>query len=112
MRMRVQSLALLSGFVGFLCSVLSLPQSLPTHNKDLEVQDEKYCSGAGIEPAGFILQGWRQTVRREVVPARRCCSSAGIDLVVSLHRDGGRRSLQAGAISSGWEQFWVKGNSP
>ena len=30
---------------------------MPTHNKDLEVQAEKRCSGAGIEAAGFIAGG-------------------------------------------------------
>ena len=47
--------------VGFLCSALSFPRSLPTH-KDLEVQAEKRGMGTGIEPAGFVAQGWRQAI--------------------------------------------------
>ena len=47
--------------VGFLCSALSLPRSLPTH-KDLEVQAEKRGMGTGIEPVGFVAQGWRQAI--------------------------------------------------
>ena len=35
-----------------------------------------------------------------------------IDPMVSLHRDGRRRSFKAKAISSGQEWFWVEGNFP
>ena len=76
------------------------------------MQAEKRSSGTRIEPVGFVSPGWRQVMLREVVPAGRCCSSVGIDPVVLPHRDGGRRSLQAGVISSGREQFWVEGNFP
>lgn len=70
----------------------------PAHGKDLEVQDQKRCGGPWIEPAGFVAPGWRQAVWREVVPAGRCCSSAGIDPGVLLRRDASRRALQAGAV--------------
>lgn len=53
---------------------------MPTYNRDWEVQAEKRGCSAGIDQqAGFFPQGWRQTVWQEVVPAGRCCNSAGID---------------------------------
>lgn len=55
----------------------------------------------------LMVQGWRQAVWQEVVHARRCCSSTGIDPVVSVYSDGGRQSLQAEEMGSGWEWFWV-----
>ena len=99
------------GNVRFICSV-SLSWSLLTHNKDLEVQAEKHVNSVRTEPVGFVAQGWRQVVWQEVVPAGRYCGSARIDLVVSPPRDGGKLSLQAGEISSEWQQFWVEGNFP
>ena len=40
---------------------LSLSQSLPPHNRDLEVQAEKRHSGPD-RPSGLAMQGWRQVV--------------------------------------------------
>lgn len=88
-------------------SLLSLSQSLPTYNKA-----EKRGSGTGIESEGFVTQGGRQAVWRELVPAGRCYSRVWIDPVVLPCRDGDGQSLQAGAISSGQEWFWVEGNFP
>lgn len=98
--------------VRFLFSVLSLLWAFSILKKDLGVQAEKYGSGAWIELVGFLAQAWRQVVWQEIVLAGRCHSSAGIYLVVLPRRDGDRWSLQEGANSSGWEQFWVKGNFP
>lgn len=81
---------------------LSLSPPPFSEHKDLEVQAEKHCS-AGIEPAGFMAQGWRQAVWWDVFVGR-CCSSVEIDPVVLPHRDRSRLSLQAGNISSGREQ--------
>ena len=51
--------------VKFLCSVLSLSLSLPTHNKDLEVQAKKHCSGTGQSQwASLGKDGGRQSGRR------------------------------------------------
>ena len=49
-----------------------------------------------------------QTVWLGVALARKCCSGAGIELVVSLHRDGGRLLLQAGVFGSGGKQSGLK----
>ena len=89
--------------VPLLCTVSPSPPPFSEH-KDLEVQAEKHCS-AGIEPAGFMAQGWRQAVWWDVFVGR-CCSSVEIDPVVLPHRDRSRLSLQAGNISSGREQVW------
>jgi len=55
---------------------------------------------------GFHAQGWKQAVWREVVLKGRCSSSTRIDPVVWPYRDGGKWSLQEGAISSALEWFW------
>lgn len=67
-------------------------------------------SGTVTKPVDFFAQGWRQAVWQDVVLAWRCCRSAGIDAVVLPRRDGGPRTLQAGAISSGRDGFRVEGN--
>ena len=72
-----------------LSALRCLPWSLPTH-KDLEVQAETRSSIPGIEPAGWVVHGWRQVVWQEVVAAGRCCSSARIDPGVVPRKEGGR----------------------
>ena len=61
-------------------SLSCLPRSLPTHNEALEVQAQKRRSGTGVEPEA------------------------------SSRKAGGRWSLQAGTVNSGWDGFWGKAN--
>ena len=61
----LREMSLLSGS----SSLRYIPWSLSTHDKNLEVQVEKHGSSTRIEAVGFVVQGWRQVVWWEVVPA-------------------------------------------
>ena len=94
--------------VHLLCTI-SLCPCLHTRIWRCRLRSEIVAPGQSQPASSHRMEAGRLV---EGCSAGRCCRSTGIDPVVLPCRDGGRQSLQAGAISSGWSGSGSNGISP